>query len=106
MSLEKLLAQHPIFASLKPTTKNQLIQQAIPRSYQKDEWIVHYGDIWSYLFIVENGVITALKESIEGRSLIVATIEAGEIFWGLAFFEDGAPMPVAMVSSEACCIHL
>ncbi len=106
IELTKLVAQHPIFDSLNPTTQEQLIQQAIPRGYQKDEWIVHYGDIWPYLFIVENGIITALKESIEGRSLIVATIKAGEIFWGLAFFEDGAPMPAALVASEACRIHL
>lgn len=104
--LTTLVAQHPVFASLKPPTQNHLIQQAIPRSYQKDEWIVHYGDIWPYLFIVEGGGITALKESIEGRSLIVATIKAGEIFWGLAFFDAGAPMPVALVASETCRLHL
>jgi len=104
--LAKLLTQHPIFASLKPTNQKQLLQQAIPRSYQKDEWIVHYGDIWPYLFVVEEGNVTALKESFEGRSLIVTTIMAEEIFWGLAFFNDDAPMPVALVASEACRIHL
>ncbi|MEA3351394.1 MAG: Crp/Fnr family transcriptional regulator [Chloroflexota bacterium] len=88
------------------TEIDRLAVLAIPRSYQKDEWIVHYGDIWAYLFIVEKGTIIALKESIEGRSLIVTTIKAGEIFWGLAFFKDDAPMPVALVASEACRIHL
>lgn len=106
MSLENLLSQHPIFASLRPFTQKQLVQQAIPRSYQKEEWIVHDQRVWPYLFMVEKGKIVALKESIEGRSLVVTTIKAGEIFWGLAFFEDEAPMPVALVASEDSRVHL
>ena len=106
MILTKLIEQHPIFNSLKPITQKQLIQQAIPRSYQKEEWIIHDQRVWPYLFIVEKGTIVALKESSEGRSLIVTTIKTGEIFWGLAFFEDDAPMPVALVANEDSRIHL
>ncbi|MBL7163639.1 MAG: Crp/Fnr family transcriptional regulator [Anaerolineales bacterium] len=100
------LVQNPVFSTLKSSDQAHLVQQSIFRNYEKDEWIVHYGDIWPYLFIVEEGTVTALKESNEGRSLIVATINKGEIFWGLAFFEDEAPMPVALVASEASRIHL
>lgn len=106
MKLIKSIAQHPVFASLPPNIQEQLAQQAIPRSYQKKEWIVHYQRVWPYLFIVEKGTIVALKESSEGRSLIVTTIKEGEIFWGLAFFEDDSPMPVALVASEDSRIHI
>ncbi|MEA2008816.1 MAG: Crp/Fnr family transcriptional regulator, partial [Chloroflexota bacterium] len=106
MSLEKPLKQHPFFASLPPSTQKQLAQQAIPHNYQKDEWLVHAHRVWPYLFMVEKGKIIALKESIEGRSLVVTTIKEGEIFWGLAFFEEDTPMPVALVASEDSRIHI
>jgi len=79
---------------------------AISRDFPKDQWITHYGDIWPYLFIVENGRVSAIKESYEGRSLLIATIRSGEIFWGLAFFLETAPMPVALIAGEVCRIHL
>ena len=106
MKLIKSIAQHPAFASLPPNIQKQLAQQAIPRNYQKNEWIVHVQRVWPYLFMVETGTVIALKESTEGRSLIVSTIKAGEIFWGLAFFEENSPMPAALVASENSRIHL
>ncbi len=105
-SLSADLARTPVFSKLSVEDQTQLIEQSLSRSYHKGEWIVHYGDIWPYLLWVEKGTVTAIKESNEGRSLIVATIKPGEIFWGLAFFQDDAPMPVALVAREASQIRL
>lgn len=55
---------------------------------------------------VEEGKITALKESREGRSLIVVTLGVGEVFWGPSFFLEEAPMRVSLVADEASKIHL
>jgi CRP-like cAMP-binding protein len=52
------------------------------------------------MFLVIEGSITAVKESAEGRSLIIETIHSGEVLWGIAFFEPDAPMPVALVAEE------
>jgi CRP/FNR family transcriptional regulator len=45
--------------------------------------------------------VTAVKESFEGRSLILAAFKGGEIFWGLAFFLEDAPMPASLLASQA-----
>jgi CRP-like cAMP-binding protein len=63
---------------------------------------LNYGDVWPYLFLVTEGSVTALKESMEGRSLIIETFRECEIFWGVAFFLDEAPMPVRLVAAEVC----
>ena len=102
----KELARDPIFSSLAPADLQEIARLATPRSYQKDEWIIHNGDAWAHLFWVEKGKIVALKESNEGRSLIATTIVAQELFWGLAFFQDDAPMPVALVAREDCQIRM
>ena len=106
MDVTQLLSQNPIYAHLSDSDRANLAGLAISRDYPKDQWITHYGDIWPYLFIVENGIVSAIKESYEGRSLLIATIRPGETFWGLAFFLETAPMPVALVAGEACRIHL
>jgi CRP-like cAMP-binding protein len=55
---------------------------------------------------LESGDITAMKESREGRSLIVTSIQPGEIFFGLAFFCADMPMIVALVANENSRLHL
>jgi CRP/FNR family transcriptional regulator len=102
----ELLTQNPIFSHLEEEDQTYLIRAAISRDYQKDEWIVHYGEIWPYLFLVEKGKVTAVKESAEGRSLIIVSIGPGEIFWGAAFYQEDASMLAALVVDEDSRIHL
>jgi len=105
-TLAAKLAANEIFAWLSADDLTQLAQIASPHRYDRDEWVVLYSEPWPYLFWVESGLITALKESPEGRSLIIATIKPGEVFWGTAFFDEESPMPVALVATQSSKIHL
>ncbi len=104
--LKELLEQNPVFACLDPVTRDQAARSAISKKYQKGQWITHHGNTWSFLFVVAEGIIQALKESSEGRSLIVTEINQGEIFWGISFFIPEAPMPVALVAKEDTELYL
>ena len=79
---------------------------ASSRSYQKGEKVILFGDIWPYLFLVGMGLIDEMKESSEGRSLRVASFGAGELFWGMAFFHEDAPMPVTLDVREDSLLYL
>ena len=103
--LEKL-ALNSVFSSLEPAELQEVARLAVPRSYTKGDWVTHHGDSWGYLFWVEKGKIVGLKESNEGRSLIATTLIEQELFWGLAFFQDETPMPVALVAHENSQIRL
>jgi CRP/FNR family transcriptional regulator, cyclic AMP receptor protein len=105
-ALSDLLAKNPIFSQLDAQQQIALIQGAISRDYSKNHRITHYGDTWPYLFLVEQGRVTAVKESAEGRSLIIVSIGPGEIFWGAAFFQEYVPMLAALVAGEDSRIHL
>jgi CRP-like cAMP-binding protein len=106
MALIELLSENPIFSHMNEMEKNTLVDMAIPRTYPKGHWITHYGDYWSYLFIVETGTISAVKESSEGRSLIAVSLGPGEVFWGVSFFHEDTPMPVSLLASEESLIYL
>lgn len=104
--LKNLLGTNLVFSSLPPSDLSDLARLASSRSYQKGQSVILYGDVWPYIFLVESGSIAAIKESGEGRSLMVATFSAGDLFWGLAFFQDDAPMPVTLAAREASQLHL
>ena len=97
-----VLSTHELFTSLNTSQQNLFMNEAIARSYPKGAFITQYGDVWPYLFIVTEGQINAIKESSEGRSLTLATIDAGDFFWGLGFFIENAPMPAALKAAETC----
>lgn len=105
-TLPLLIQENPIFSCLPPRDQELLTDRAIERSYREDDWITRYGDIWPYLFIVDSGEVKAVKESVEGRSLIVTNIQAGEMFWGLAFFNEDTPMWVGLQANQTCRIYL
>jgi CRP/FNR family transcriptional regulator len=96
------LAGNQVFSHLDKTALQKLSARAHVRRFQSGEWIVHNGDVWSNLFLIRKGQVTAIKESPEGRSLTLATFGEGEIFWGLAFFIENAPMPAALKASDEC----
>lgn len=104
--LSTLLAENPIFRAIAPADLAQVEQAASPRRYQKGEKAVWFGDVWPYLLLVAGGVIEALKASTEGRNLHVGCFGRGEVFWGLAFFHEEAPMPVSLEARDDSLLYL
>lgn len=100
------LNQNPIFSILNPGDQSLVLEASHEKKYPKDQWITHYGSDWPFLFLVEKGKVTALKESPEGRSLVVITLDEGEVFWGTGFFKEGVGMPVALVASQESRLRL
>ena len=79
---------------------------AVFRRYARDEKIVLYGDVWPYFLLIAKGQVDAVKESGEGRSLLVTTFDPGEVFWGVAFFLEDAPMPATLEARTDCELYL
>jgi CRP/FNR family transcriptional regulator len=101
-----LLKNNPIFSSITEDDRQLMIQQVRRHTYSKDETVILYGDIWPHIFLVGEGKVEALKESSDGRSLHVACFGKGELFWGLAFFHEDAPMPVTLEAREKSVLYL
>lgn len=99
---DSALSQNPIFSQLEKDNLHSVENKAHYQQFQEGEWFVHHGDVWPNLFFVKQGQVTAIMESPEGRSLTLVTVGAGEMFWGLAFFIENAPMPAALKVTEDC----
>jgi CRP-like cAMP-binding protein len=105
-TITDFVSENPLFQALPQKILEDLGKSAIKKNYQVGEIIVHQGDLWPYLFLVTSGKVNAVKESAGGRSLIATTIKEGEVFWGLAFFIENAPMPVALHAAADSTIAL
>jgi CRP/FNR family transcriptional regulator len=105
-TLEEWLRTHPILSSLGARERERLVGQALVRELLKGEVLALQGDIWPYLFLVGKGQINAAKASSEGRSLLVATFGAGELFWGPAFFQEGAMLPATLEAHARTRLYL
>jgi len=104
--LRELLRAYSVFASLGEADRDILAKQAIRRELEKGESLALQGDIWPYLFLVAEGEVDAVKVSSEGRNLLVTTFGAGELFWGLAFFQDGAPLLATLETHSSARVYL
>ncbi len=105
-NLDRLLAHHQIFAHLSDAQREQAVRHSIARRYAKDAIIAWQGEVWPYLFMVGEGKVSAVKESSEGRRLVVLTLDPGDVLWGLAFYVEGMSMPVMLTANERCGIYL
>jgi len=104
--LQDTLESTTLFEGLPQATIEDLVQNALERNFKSQEIIVHQEDVWPYLFLVARGRIHATKESPGGRAFIATALKSGDIFWGLAFFIDGAPMPVMLQAKADTQIYI
>ncbi len=101
----ELVTQNPVLSALPDEKRKFLVGQAIRRKLNKGEFLVLNGENWPYLFILAEGSLYAIKESSEGRSLLVSTFTPPNIFWGLAFFDGESLMPVSLIAGEKTIIY-
>jgi CRP/FNR family cyclic AMP-dependent transcriptional regulator len=96
METKDLLRHSTVFGCMAEHELDTLHEKALVRQYHKGQYLTHAGDIWPFLFVLLKGSVTAVKESLEGRSFIATSFKSGEIFWGVSFFNPELPMPVAL----------
>lgn len=97
---ETIIKSNPLFNSIDERILKRISAAAARKDLKKGEFLVHQGEIWPYLFLVVRGTIVAEKDSSDGKTLVAATFGTGDVFWGLAFFLDGSPMPAAYKGFE------
>lgn len=105
-TLRELLRAHPVFALVDEREREVLAGQCLSRTLDKGEALALQGDVWPCLFLVEAGQIDAVKASSQGRSLLVTTLHAGELFWGPAFFQEGTLLPATLEARAPTRVHL
>lgn len=101
-----MLQENPVFSDLSQADREKLAGMAICRQYSSGHFLTQAGDCWPFLFLVSKGRLNVMKESIDGRSLVIAELRPGELFWGLAFFQEDVPNPMTIQVNLASTLYL
>ena len=96
--LQKLLKETNPFAHFDDPRLAEIASLAHRRRFDKGEFVTLHGELWPNLILVREGTLHAVKESEEGRNLVVLTLTEGDVFWGLSFFDKDSAMPVSLQS--------
>ena len=99
--LQRLLKETNPFAYFDETRRTEIASLARQRRFDKGEFVTLHGELWPYLILVTEGTLHAVKESEEGRNLVVLTLTQGDVFWGLSFFDEDSTMPVSLQSVKS-----
>lgn len=89
-----------LFSSLSDEALEQLLARSLTRKIPQKTFLTTSGEAWPYLMLVTSGAMEAVKESLEGRSLLVLTLGTGDVFWGVSFFDDALMMPVSLRAAQ------
>lgn len=89
LTLNELIDSNPVFSQFSEREKSDLLRLASHRTYSRGEFIAHYGQHWPFLFLVAQGVVSAVKLSPDGRTLGALQLESGDLYLGPWIFDDG-----------------
>lgn len=101
-TLISLIEDHYLFKNLPKEIQTNLGRSAKKQALATQEIFIHQGEIWPHFFLIADGEINLSKESPEGRIFTITTLKTGDVFWGLAFFHEGAAMPVIVQAKSDC----
>ena len=96
----------PIFADLPFEVKQNIMESADHKTYEKGGMIFSPGDCFDYLFVVNKGRVKLSKISVMGKEQILKILEAGDFVGELALFKDTVMtnFAEAMEKTEICII--
>ncbi|MHB8691804.1 MAG: Crp/Fnr family transcriptional regulator [Solirubrobacteraceae bacterium] len=101
-----LLGRVPVFSALSEDELTRVAEVAVPRRFDAGETIFREGDESNTCYIVRSGLVRAVRENTDGRSITLANFGPGDIFGELAMFdnEKRSATVEAVAASEAIAI--
>ncbi|HEX5837933.1 MAG TPA: Crp/Fnr family transcriptional regulator [Anaerolineales bacterium] len=103
--LVTLLDHADVLGKFTTSEKQKLASLAVRRALKRGESLYWQGDLWTNVFFIATGRLQSVINSLDGRSFVVFTWEAGNDFWGHSLF-DGEPMPSTMEAVQDSVIYV
>lgn len=84
-----ILANSSVFGSLPVTIRDEMVAIAKVRTFRRGDVLFSEGDVGDVLYGVIAGMLRIQATSMDGRSLNLNVLGAGEIFGEIAFLDGG-----------------
>jgi CRP/FNR family transcriptional regulator len=83
-----LLNRVPVFSALAEEQLARVAEVTVPRRFDAGEVVFREGDESDTCYIVRSGLVRAVREHQDGRSITLARFGPGDIFGELAMFDN------------------
>ena len=82
-----LLARSELFSALDPASLATVLESARPCSFRRNELIFAEGDDATDMYVVRSGRVAIASRSVDGRTSVLALMEAGDLFGEMSMFD-------------------
>ena len=89
------LSKAPVFSKLTDRDRQELLERAVERKFQRDEYVCWQGEVWSHVAYIASGKLEWAMLSPEGRRQVVFKLNPCDVVWGHSVV-DGQPMPASL----------
>lgn len=102
ISYLSVLKQSCLFHNISEREIEKLLSCLMPqlRTYQKDEYILHAGDLLNSAGLVLSGSVHILQEDFWGNRSIIGTARPGEVFGETYACTPSEPLAVSVITAE------
>lgn len=94
--LDTILAKSPLFRSLKPEQRRELVELAALETHEPGSLVIQEGDDGSHLFVIKSGSVEVYT-SLKDQRIDLATLGPGEIFGEISIL-TGSPTTANVVA--------
>ncbi|MFC1525763.1 Crp/Fnr family transcriptional regulator [Candidatus Latescibacterota bacterium] len=98
-SLERALADIPVFSLLKRRELHRLARVVHVRSFETGETIVRRGVNQSGFYLIRTGSVHIVRERLDGQRHVVATLYPPELLGEFALLDD-TPRSTSLIAAE------
>jgi CRP-like cAMP-binding protein len=106
MSYAQLLSNISLFENLQAEELEHLSTLLRSRRYAKGEVIFHQGDVGTALYILRKGQVHIRLSSDDGKEVILALLDRGDVFGELALLDDEPRSTDAVAREEVDLLSL
>ena len=101
MKADELLRKAELFSEASETARVRIAERGKPIVVEKDFFIFNEGDEGKIFYIVSAGSVKLVKNSFDGKEVLVRFVTQGETFGEVILFEK-KEYPVTAIASEDC----
>ena len=98
---KKILENHPFFSKLAASERDTLLSRARAKRFRAGEIIFHKGVPGDSMMAVLSGQVRISAPGVDGREIVLNTIEAGQVFGEIALV-DGGPRTAEAAAATDC----
>jgi CRP/FNR family transcriptional regulator, cyclic AMP receptor protein len=101
-----LLARTEVFGELSQRELDEVVQVAVPRTWQRGEVIFREGDEGDTCYLIKDGAVILTREHQDGRMIALAELRAGGLFGELAMFRGETRSATAEAIEQTSAVAL